>query len=1140
MTIVLEFVNDDNVRRDPGEPGAMFNPSSNIYVQLRALSMAELRQEWKTFDTLLRKALFDLFSMKISEVRGKYGALDIAEKAIKGHDHLEFGLAYSRAAHRFTYLRTKQVVKGLVAIGAVSATTRHGKPRRRQRDADGTAAFVEKLEPDLRLGLIATLLESDASLDELLWLPQTSMIRDREIGEYLASTREPAAALERIAENTDSFFTEQYTAGRGNYARGVGRIFGWAWFAQYLSMRGIWLQPIANIKAILYLYPRKIGPISAWMAAPAFHRGLAESIWSRMEASRGTSAATILNVFLSLAQSSNAFAKNELVKSPLIFFKEWASSGGGSSEVRSSSTNELFKLLCRHFGVNAASQPGAEFFFSGRRIGTLGVEAFAWCDHPNERNTEVAARCLGRPVDTVPRYVRDWAEYFRRLLSLFGTKSVDNEIGRLNAWLIFLLDLGEGRAPRSFPEVSRSRHVNSLSEDGDTFVNFLTRNFSQTNRQIANRAVSTLAKAWKLAAARDNYAETSNPFDITLDRIGKAPKRRAKSVRRPLDQAIMEILVRENRRNDFELARTMGKRNPTYRHVVKNPTTQAYEEVFFPLSPIIIDIILHSGMRKFSARWLDSGEGDEFSVDVAAKVDRPNPLPTAIKGRREGFLRICEFVEKGGRRRELGMFMNTNKTGVPYEVPWIDPEVAAHVDRLAKLQTTYNPIEAPIPARDPDVSELYGHSGSVPSVFPLFRNPQYDRHLPVSDTMVRGYWVALLKHCQPIVNRELGYPYPLVIGDEALFDIHALRITTVTVLHEAGVPIEIISALMGHGSVMMTWYYRQVRLAQVHRELNGGYDVDARRGASDGSKLTNQIINEAITPLGVDDPVGLALLQEHRIAKSAPIDVFAHGICPGGDCNTGGKRLAEGRHAAVFRQRACSRCRFRVTGPMFLNGLVHRLNGLMFEIKQSSEKERKLNAEADIAEDSNKAASHLRALARRERESRDSLYEEWCAELQTIKACQAVLENSTGENGFHRALMPARSDFNPETIDLTFKHVHQFELLHSIVVTAHLLPEAELDLPNGAQETRDNTLYRILHHNALDDMLFRIDEKVARRTLDTLGDLLIAKAQDQSQLQAIIEGAVLFKDLPALQDAAGQLRSAIAQSQTSIADHGQR
>jgi hypothetical protein len=648
MTIVLEFVNDENVRRDPDEPGAMFNPSSNVYVQLRALSMEELRQEWKTFDTLLRKAFIDLFSMKVSTVRSKYGALDIPEKGVKDHVDIEFGLAYSRAAARFTHFPQSQLVTGLVAIGAVPPTTPHGKPRQRLRDVGGVASFVEQLEPDLRWGLIATLLESDASLDEVLKLNQTSLIGDREIAEYLASARKPAVALERIARNTDSFFNEQQTAGKDSYGRGDGRTFAWAWFAQYLSMREIWLQPIGNIKEILNLYPRKVGPIAAWMAVPAFHRELADSVWSWMEASRDTSSspATILSVFLSLAQSSNAFARNELVKSPLKFFKEWVLTGG-SRGVRSASTNDLYKLLCRHFGLNAASQPGAESFFGGRRIGILGVEAFAWCDHPNKRNTVVAERCLGRPVATVPLYIRDWAEYFRGLLSSFGTKSVDNAIRDLNTWLIFLLHLGERRAPKSFPDVSRSRHVNNLTPDGDTYVNFLARHFSGTKTETAYRAVSTLGKAWKLAATRDNF-KVSSPFDVTLDRVGRAPKRHAKSVRRPLDQVVMEILVRENRRNDFELARTIGKRRPTYIHVVKNSATQAYEEVFFPLSPIIIDVILHSGLRKYQARWLDSGEGDEFNVDLAAKIDRPNLLPTSTKGRREGFLRVCEFVEKGG------------------------------------------------------------------------------------------------------------------------------------------------------------------------------------------------------------------------------------------------------------------------------------------------------------------------------------------------------------------------------------------------------------------------------------------------------------------------------------------------------------
>ncbi|EKS31066.1 VPA1269 family protein [Afipia felis] len=1136
MKIILEFIDDDNVRRHPDEPGSMFNPSSNIYVQLRALSMVELRQEWHAFDMLLRRTLVELFWMKTSEVRRLYGALDISEKDISGRADMEFGLTFSPAAARFTHFHQRQIVQGLVAIGAVPPRTPHGKPRKRMHDVGGVGSFVESLERDLRLGLIATLLESDASLDELLKLNQTSLIRDREIMEYLASTNDAAKALECIARNTHSFFNDQQTAGRGSHARGAGRTFGWAWFAQYLSMRGVWLQPVAHIKDILNLYPRKLGPVAAWMAVPAMHRELADLVWSRMEVSRSTSAANILNVFLSLAQSSNAFASDKLVACPLVFFKEWASDGGGSSEVRSASATHLFKLLCSYFGVTAASHPMAGFFFGNRRIGKIGVRAFSWCDQPNKRNTVLVERCLGRPVSDVPIYVRDWAEYFRELLGSFGTTSVDNAIGDLNTWLIFLLHLGERRAPKTFPDISRSRHINNLRPDGDTYVNFLKRHFSQTKSQTAYRGAATLAKAWKLAATRDNFTG-SCPFDVTLDRASKAPTRHAKSVRRPLDQTVMEIIVRENRKNDFEFARTLGKQRPTYNYIVKNTRTQAYEEVFFPLLPILIDIILHSGLRKHQARWLDSGEGDEFGVDLTAKADCPNLLPMATKGRRQGFLRICEFVEKGGRRSELGMFVNTNKTGTPYLVPWIDRELAANVARLAKLQTTYNPIEVPIPARDPDISELYGYNGSVPNVFPLFRNPDYDRHLPVSDSMASSYWLALLKHCQPIVEQELGYSYPLVNGDTAVFDIHSLRITTVTVLHESGVPIDIIQALVGHSSVMMTWYYRQVRHADLHRRLNKAYAELGNHDTSEGDAIRDQIISEAITPVGVDDPVGLALLQEHRSAKSAPIDVFAHGICPGGVCARGGKRLAEGRYAPVFRQRACSRCRFRVTGPRFLNGLVHRLNCLMFEIKQSLNKEQQINAEADIAEDSGRTASDLRAQARRERECRDSLYEEWCAELQTIKACQAALEASNAENRLDQALMPARSDFDPALVDFSFKQVHEFELAHHLVVGTYLLPETRVDLPSGTEEAHDNTLYRLIPRNDLDNLFYRLDKNTARRALNILGDLLIANAGDPSQLQAFIEGKILFTDVPALQDVGQKIRQAIAQPQTSISDH---
>lgn len=1129
MNIKLEFMNDENVRRHADEPGAMFNQSHNRYVLLRGLSIVDLRDEWNAFNDLLRKALLDLFSMKVSEIQSRYGTLALKRKREQQQTDLEFGLVYDFAASRMIFFRRRAIIDGLIQVGAVPAvSTCRGTPRKRLRDVGGVSAYVHNLKPTERRHLIATLLGSDASLDELIILNQTSLIHDREIADYLARASDAAKALEFIAAQTSSFFDEQKSIGTDGAHRGSGRIFGWAWFAQYLSMRGIWLQPVDHIRDIVNLYPAKLGPIAGWMAVTPDQRGLADAVWSRMQASRGKSAAKILNVFLAIAQSSNAFAKSDFFEWPLVFFKEW-SLKNASPQLRSTSTNHLFKLICNRSNLEATSRSTAQYFFGGRRIGTLGVDAFGWCDNPTERNTAVARRCLGRPVKIVPAYVRQWAEDFRTILPLYETKTVDSTILDLNTWLIFLLHLGKKRAPASLSGVERTLHVNDLSPAGDTFINFIARNFKDTNAVVAYRATSTLAKAWRLMATRDGVTDRSNPFDPKQDRVGKAPKRHAKSVRRPLDQIVMEILVRENRLNDFDLARTQGEPRPTHIHTLKNPTTGTYEQVFFPLVPIAIEIILLNGFRKSQVRWLDSGEGDELCIDIHAKSYCGNSRAEAIKGRKQGFLRVCEFVHKDGRQRELGMFVNTNKSGQPYEVPWVDPEVAAHVDRLIKLQTMWNPIKTPIPARDPGVSELYGIDGSAERVFPLFRNPRYDRHLPISDAMLDTYWVALLKHCEPMVEQRLGFPYPLVHEDKAVFDLHALRITTVTVLHEAGVSIDIIQALVGHSSVLMTWYYRQVRYAEIFRALNEKRPKDAANSAFDA--LAERIINEAVVPPGVGDPAGLALLQEHRSAKSAPIDVFAHGICPGGDCSVGGKRLAEGRFAPVFRPRACSQCRYRVTGPMFLNGLVHRLNGLMFEIKQSAEKEGVWNMEADAAEDSGRPSPQLRAQARRERECRDALYEEWCAELKTIKSCQAILENTREDNGLDRAVMPARRDFDPGNVDLTFKHVHQFELVQNLVVTSHLIPETQQDLPAGAEQSRDNTLYRILHHNRLADLLFQIDDHIAQRALDSLGDFLIAKTKDQDELQAVIDGTISFNEAPSLRDAGDRLRHAIAEAQ---------
>lgn len=1118
MPMKVEFVDDENVRRHTDEPNHVFNPSSEVFVQLRPLTMSQLRLEWEEFKSKLRVELHSLLSMKCAQVREEYGLLDHSSKTFDNFAEVEYGLVFSDAAGRSNHFNHNAIIKALVTMGQVRAKTPHGKPRKRVKDLGGVAICVETLSTSARSQLIYTLLNLSTPLDEIIKFNQTSLIDDAVIDDYLRKEKDALAALEAIAKHTSLFFQEQRTKGNESKARGAGRVYGWAWFAQHLSARGIWLQPVSHIADIVNLYPRKLAPLAIRMAVPDAQGTIAKLVWGRMKASKNTASGMILNVFLTLAQSSNAFAASEMVRWPLRFFKEWVHNQKPSRELRSSSINHLYRLLCAHFGVKASTDSHAHFFLGKRRVGNHGVEAFAWCDHPTPRNTRVAARCLGKPIREVPQAIRDWADIFRELLSLFNTKSVSGQIDDLNTWLYYLLYLGD-KAPKSFHEISRSEHVNDLSQTSDTWVNFVHKNFSNTKGQIGYRAPSTLAKTWRLAATRYGFAERGNPFDVKLDRLVKAPIRLAKSTRQALDHAVMEILVQENRKNDFEFARSLGERGPRYNFIVMNSKTTRLEEVFFPLCPIVIDVILHTGIRKHQARWLDSGEGDEFNINPSTKQETANLLKTATKSRNQGFLRVCEFMDGGGRRRELGMFINTNKTGKPYEVPWIDAELAEHVSQLAKLQSTYNPISAPVLARDPDVSDLYGYNGDLPLVYPLFRNPQYDLHLPISDAMVSDYWRELLTHCQPVVERRLGYAYPLISDGKPHFDIHALRITTVTVLHESGVSIDIIQALVGHSSVMMTWYYRQVKFADIHRALNKFHDRTTLE-----CDLAARLLSEAVTAPNLASPAGLALLQEHDATRAAPIDVFAHGICAGGDCKSGGKRVAEGRYQPVFRPRACSRCRYRVTGPAFLTGLVHRANALMYEIKTSQAREKQFNKDADHAEDNDQASSHFRALAGREREDRDELFSEWCAENQTIQSCRSM-QLKGGD--LEESLMPARKDFDGSAFDLSFVQVHEFELLHRLVVTTNLVPETMVDLPPGAEATRNEILHRIMHHNNLADLLFQVDPHTRKRTLDIFGDILVKRVENQNQLQGIIEGAIDLKDISALHDIHSVLRLAI-------------
>ena len=139
--------------------------------------------------------------------------------------------------------------------------------------------------------------------------------------------------------------------------------------------------------------------------------------------------------------------------------------------------------------------------------------------------------------------------------------------------------------------------------------------------------------------------------------------------------------------------------------LVIDPETGKLKSIWWPGPAVLMDILLQIPLRHKQARYLDSGEGDEFVLDIASMKLNKNTLQTAENGRNQCFI---QRISLSPLRDELGlgMYINTNKTGRDYSFPWLLPDIAANVERVIHWQQKYNPISAPVSDRAPIELEL--------------------------------------------------------------------------------------------------------------------------------------------------------------------------------------------------------------------------------------------------------------------------------------------------------------------------------------------------------------------------------------------------------------------------------------------------
>ncbi|MDV7143526.1 hypothetical protein R3X27_12630 [Tropicimonas sp. TH_r6] len=771
-----------------------------------------------------------------------------------------------------------------------------------------------------------------------------------------------------------------------------------------------------------------------------------------------------------------------------------------------------------HFDIQGEERRNWEGVFSARSsAATISKDPFALFRSPTVTVSQALKvqvsnfeRRSGKPYpqDGFDDGILAWVELLENTIKSVTSRKLTNEYYTSSiCWITYLFTLPPEQRPSDFQDISRQLHIRDLrSADTPTFANFLKRHGYR--RRGFLRPLYQLFVQW----SSEHSPDIDSPIKPKIDWENDTKEYRTR--RKSIPALIVETLIEEN-----AFAATDGTPYKLFQQLKDESRSTTIKKVdgrpvdsVVPVQPAVIDCILTFGMRSSSARWLDSGQGDEFLIDVASKRRITNPSNQATADIRQGAIQLLQI---GVDHEVLSMRILKSKTVNQQEIPYLPEPFALRLQAVKDLQERHNPIEHPVPAIE--TKAITNDENAFPIVYPLLRDPTSSKVTAVSADKVNRYWIYLLRHCEPIVHAKrqdhLGVDVPKYhffdkLGNP-IWDVHSIRVAVITALLELGVPPTIVQLLAGHGSPIMTLHYEAVDFRKTHEAIAKGFEerrleaVRAMSLAKDENELDDAIsrIMGGLVSVGESEALDLAtqtLRTSPNLANSAgSFSVFSHGVCPGGTCGDGGVRKGS-THYGVHRDKACSRCRFRITGPAFLNGLILNANILMSEIGASTKKEQELNSEIRSTRGSGRAVAVLEARLNQERDFRDELWSDWAAEYQTIQKCLELLKfDENSEN------LPAL----PSKVSTQIKEEHHFSLLQHIMTESKTIAGSSMDVPSGLRESRNEVLWDIAANNGdVAKYLLGLPKAQRDSAMNEFGDLVARLERESSDDEGIIPG----------------------------------
>jgi Putative phage integrase len=589
-----------------------------------------------------------------------------------------------------------------------------------------------------------------------------------------------------------------------------------------------------------------------------------------------------------------------------------------------------------------------------------------------------------------------------------------------------------------------------------------------------------------------------------------------------------------------------------------NSTTQKWEPVWNPVRASAMLLKLLLPLRTFQVRMLESGEGDTECYAGGRWVRNESELaPKTRKAVRRGFLRA--YPDRSTGRVYTGFFVNTNKTAPRrsgdqdpgYEMPWQHDHAIQVVERLIEWQRTYNPVEGPTAWSSLHELNLVRQGRPrTGSAFFLMRDAggTYPNE-PLTDTRMRPFWAALMEElerrlCAGGETHVDGSPIQLIAKRSVtgaalrpIHDLHTLRVSIITALAtDGGVPLHILSkCIAGHASVLMTLYYVKLDASHVANHLAEASARIARAEQGNFVQFLKSAEGERREAgLVRNDSEALAALDRSDVASWIVSD---KGICPVGGrmCHRGGPQsLGSPPSPVPGGAKNCVRCRYFITGPAFLGGLVAHFNAVGLSLTLAAERLRSTekaiealeNERADCEKLGPKFVKELDMDAARHRFDQvmmevDSIAHNWHAIYSLVERSKAVLANQKSTAGINLVLGGTRAD-----LDVALEATSDFELMNAVCQVASLHPAPETAVANLK---RARLLDALLVRNSCTPIFAEISEEEALRVGNEFVNLMIARLGRATTVE-LIEGKRMLEATGLTQEVRSMLKAQVGVS----------